>query len=434
MRGGGVLVVGAAGFVGEAVLAELCRRGVPVTGLARREGGLPHRYPAARIRTADLSRLTGPADWSDLLAGQDAVIYAAGLLRPRGGSDPETMHGRVPMALAEAAERAGVRRLVHVSILGVEAPTRFARSRIEADTALAARRAPATLVVRPSLLVGRGASGGTALLRALAALPWRTPLIDGGRQRFQPLPLDHLATFLADALLGDEPTGIVEAVGPETLELREVLALYRGWLGLGPARAIAVPSRFARPLCRAGDALHLDPITTAALDQLAHGAAGAAPAPYAAHAATAPPPLGVWLAANPSTRQDRADAATWLLRPLLRVGLGVLWLASGLIGLASDPDLAARLIEGLTSVAPSDGVARAVWAVGCGFDIALGAALLLARDQRIVALAQIGLIVTMTLAFGVALRDLWLDPLGPLLKNLPLLLAAMVHLAWSRER
>ena len=72
------------------------------------------RTPHGAIREA----LTADA-WGPLLAGIDVVVNCVGILRQRGAETYEKVHHLAPAALADASNVTSVRRLVHVSTLGL---------------------------------------------------------------------------------------------------------------------------------------------------------------------------------------------------------------------------------------------------------------------------------------------------------------------------
>src|SRR6202045_1759170 len=75
-------------------------------------------------------------------------------------------------SLFAACEQTGVRRVEHFSTIGVdrEAPTAFSRTKLEGDRRLMASDLD-WIILRPSVVVGRPAYGGSALFRGLASLP-----------------------------------------------------------------------------------------------------------------------------------------------------------------------------------------------------------------------------------------------------------------------
>lgn len=81
-----------------------------------------------------------------------------------------------PAALYGAAKRAGLRKIILISAVGIGANTPFARHRAEGETVALASGLPTT-ILRPSMVLGETSFGGSSLLRALAALPFVMPMV-----------------------------------------------------------------------------------------------------------------------------------------------------------------------------------------------------------------------------------------------------------------
>jgi hypothetical protein len=109
----------------------------------------------------------------------------------------------------------------------------------------------------------------------------------------------------------------------------------------------------------------------------------------------------------------------------------LMWLASGVIGLAQPASVTAALLAalGLTGIAAS-----AVAAATCLLDLALGVALLVRGGAGAVALLQLAVVAGYTAGLSLAQPALWVDPFGPLLKNLPIMVAIMVLAAIENDR
>ncbi|MEE9209562.1 MAG: SDR family oxidoreductase [Kiloniellales bacterium] len=144
-----------------------------------------------------------------------------------------------------------------------------------------------------------------------------------------------------------------------------------------------------------------------------------------------PRSMAAALAARPSQVQDRWHARLYFVRPLLRWTLGAFWLLSGAIGLIAP---AGAVLAHAAALRLSG--AAVAWAVGAGslLDVAIAIGLLLRYRPGLMAAGQVMVILGYTLALGVAEPALWADPLGPLLKNLPILVAALVLAALGVER
>src|SRR5690606_9307634 len=130
-----ILLLGASGLIGGAVLARLAAHGHEIVGIARRRGAEHERVRRERI---DLARAVDVEPWLELLDGVDAVVNCAGVLT---GDHARAVHADAVAALAEACERAGVRRFVHVSAIGADrdSVSRFSATKKAGDDALAAR-------------------------------------------------------------------------------------------------------------------------------------------------------------------------------------------------------------------------------------------------------------------------------------------------------
>lgn len=203
-----VFQVGAAGGVGRRLSALLTQRGDEVTGMHRR----PEQ--AEVIRDAGGSPVSGDliADSVDVLAerirGHDAVVFSAGA-HGTGLEQTTLIDGRGLEKAVEAAQRAGVRRFVLVSVFpeagrGGEANEGFEhymRVKKQADVVLA-RTDLDWVIVRPGTL--RDEPGGNRVAAGPAV-----PYGDVAR--------DNVAAFI-DAVLHEPAVSraVVELVDGET--------------------------------------------------------------------------------------------------------------------------------------------------------------------------------------------------------------------------
>ena len=114
-----VLVLGANGFIGSAVVAALHRAGTQVRCIVRDTARLQRRFPNAEAFALDLTdaQAHDVRHWATLLDGVDAVVNVAGVLQPRTESEAWDVHKLAPDALYAACENSGTRRVVHVSAI-----------------------------------------------------------------------------------------------------------------------------------------------------------------------------------------------------------------------------------------------------------------------------------------------------------------------------
>lgn len=423
-----VLVLGAYGLIGEAVARALHAAGHTVRGLGRDPAQMA-RLPWIDWQRGDLTTLTGAAAWAPLLAGTDMVVNAAGALQDGAQGQLAAIHHHAIAALAEAAPEAGVARIIQISAVGAtpDAPTAFLATKAAGDAALRAGAVPAT-ILRPGLVLARSVYGGTALLRLLAAFPWVQPIAMPGA-RIQVIGLDDLAAAVTRVTAGDLPERFeADLVADAPVTLGALVRAIRAWLGFPPARmTIPLPAVLTRATGRLADGLGRlgwrSPLRTTALKVLASDVTGD-PAPWRDATGRGLPGLADILDARPATLQDRWHARLYLLLPIVITGLAAFWIASGVIGLIERPAAMAILTE--RGTAP----ALALMAVigGALADIALGGAVLFRRWARRACLGMIALSLGYLAAGTLVAPDLWLDPLGPLVKVIPaILLAATAH-------
>ncbi len=174
-----ILVLGATGFIGQQVLLTLSQAGHPVTGLGRDTGRPAPVFPlqpgSPAISARSAKQRTGFA-----LDGVTAVINCAGALQDGLRDDLVAVQRDAMLALQQAVATHATPPLI-IQISAPEnlasAGTAFMTTKLEADRALAASGLP-YVILRPTVVVGRNAYGGTALLRAIASFPGVLPLVD----------------------------------------------------------------------------------------------------------------------------------------------------------------------------------------------------------------------------------------------------------------
>lgn len=426
-----VLLVGANGFIGSAIEAALRMQGCEVVGCVRsvrvgsRKAGRP-------VVVCDMATDVGEAAWLPRLGGIDAVVNAAGILRPRGADTFEAVHVEAPLALFRACSRAGVRRVVQVSALGDPADGEFVASKHRCDAELL-RLGLDALVLRPSVVCSpRGSYGGTSLLRALAALPGVLPLPNSGTQRLQPVLLEDLGRVVAAAIVRAEPqSGIMEIGGPQIVTLAEYLRIWRRWLGFPTVPEWWIPAGLIRLGTTVGEHCSRGPLGLTMWRMLERGNVTAPDAwmQVRDRLGVGARALEVALDEVPAQTQDRLAARLYFWLPILRIALASLWIGSGVVGLTSSAADVGVAIGGPASASVM-GLARASGVA----DLLLGALCLTRCQPRWVLGVMLAMLAGYTLAIGIFWPNSWLDPFGSLLKNLPLFAALGLLLATEERR
>jgi uncharacterized protein YbjT (DUF2867 family) len=221
-----VCVLGGTGFVGSELVAQLAAAGhwvrVPTRTLAR--GQHLTVLPTVQLVTADIH---DPRMLGELLAGIDVAVNLVGILNERHGARFRDVHVELVSKLIEAARRARVPRLLHMSSLGADrerAPSRYLRSKGEAEERV--RAAAASLectVFRPSVIFGPGDSLTRRFVRLLRLSAGLLPLARA-RARFAPVYVEDVARAFVRAMQDRATFGqTFELCGPDVMTLEEIV-------------------------------------------------------------------------------------------------------------------------------------------------------------------------------------------------------------------
>jgi nucleoside-diphosphate-sugar epimerase len=424
-----VLLLGARGLIGSAVATALTARGDHVTGVTR---FMPELTTASHdwIKL-DIARAT-PADWAEHLH-VDAVINCAGVLQDGVYESTQSVHVDGAKALYAACEQVRVRRIVHMSAVGIDraTPTAFSSTKLAGDLSLAASNLD-YVILRPSVVIGSGAYGASALMRGLASLPFRPQLPETGL--LQPVHLDDLVQTILFFLRPEAPTRcIFDVVGPERLSFDDTVAMIRRWLGWEPARTVRVPASIATALYRLGDLISWlgwqPAVRTTARREIARGAIGSSAGldkigREIRHFETV-------LFSYPASVQERWFAQLYVLKPVVFVVLSCFWIGTGIISLTVGWNIGVNLMrEG----GANDIVSPLAIVGGAVADILIGAAIACRPLARAGLWSGIAISIAYALIGTALIPSLWVEPLGPMLKIFPIVVLHLMARAILESR
>lgn len=231
-----VFITGSTGFIGRRVAKQLLTAGHRVRALCRH----PDPALAADWIAGDLERT---ASYRPALDGVEAVIHLGGLQGKALAARHDRVNRTATCSLHDAAREAGVRRFIFASTVAVRYPEKakhaYARAKEAAEKTLRTGR-PATVVVRPTLVLGANSAVGHRLAR-LAHLPL-PPVFGSGRVRVQPVHVDDAAEAFVDVATSPEiECETIELGGPEQLTLDELIKRFRIAAGLRPRPIAHLP-------------------------------------------------------------------------------------------------------------------------------------------------------------------------------------------------
>jgi uncharacterized protein YbjT (DUF2867 family) len=424
-----ILVLGASGLIGRFITDDLRARGFQAIGVAR------HLAPSQKTSAFDLELPIMSLDATSLARlfrerEVDIVVNCLGVLQDGPGSDTSAVHRDfVERLLAAIRDSGRPVRLIHISIPGTadEDRTAFSVTKREAERLIAASGIPYA-ILRPGFVVAPSAYGGSAMLRALAAFPLQLPG-DESATPFQPVAVEDIAATIA-WLAGRDIDDI--AVRAETWDLMQkqritlgnVIDQFRWSFGTSRWPRITLPGFLLDLGAEAGDLANylgwMPPMRSTAIAELRRGVTGD---PQGWMAATGIVPKT--LAQMVGTIQDKWFARLFLVKALVIASLAVFWIVSGFISLVVSFSAAADILS--THGFPSWLVAP-MTAVTSMMDMSVGILIAFRRTTAFGLIA--GIVVALGYMVGAAILtpDLWIEPLGALVKTGPAIVLMLVAL------
>ena len=226
-----VVVFGGSGFIGKQVVRALAKQGYRVRVPIRR----PHLGAELRVMgdvgqvQLTQANVRFPQSLDAALEEAHAVVNLVSTMYEKGNQNFETLNVEAARAIAEAAAKRGIKRIVQMSALGA-APkgARYARSKFSGERAVR-EAAPTATILRPSIVFGAEDTFFNRFAE-MARNPWlhgmfgTMPLIGGGHTKIQPIFVGDVADAVVAALGKPEAQGrIYELGGPRTYSFKQLM-------------------------------------------------------------------------------------------------------------------------------------------------------------------------------------------------------------------
>jgi uncharacterized protein YbjT (DUF2867 family) len=232
-----LLLTGATGLVGSALLRRLIAEGQPVRCLVRD----PRRLGPQRVRVQiALGDLADPPSFRNAMRGVSAVVHLAASIRDQPRGSIEELAAIATWRMVEAAQRAGVEHFVFFSALGASTHHRARLFRAKALAEQAVRESDMhSTVLAPSLVYAPG-DRWLRMLERLSLLPVM-PVSGSGKAVCQPIWAEDVAGCVIGAIReerdGEQTSKRYELAGPQTLSYDEVI--HTALRSIGRERALA---------------------------------------------------------------------------------------------------------------------------------------------------------------------------------------------------
>jgi NADH dehydrogenase len=250
-----VYLTGATGFVGKHMLERLRAEGHAVRAAVR---GLPGQNSRLVAHTQHLGRkddfqwvhgdIVEGTRLDEGMQGCDAVIHLVGIIVEKGTNTFERVHHLGTRNVVEAAKRAGIKRFVHMSALGVRANgvAPYQTTKWKGEEEVRQSGIP-FCILRPSLIFGEGDGFVTQMMATMRSAPLLRPVPGDGTPKFRPIAVEDVTTCFLRALTYEAATNqTVELGGADELTLNEVLAEIARCAGVRkPAVHIPMPLMIA---------------------------------------------------------------------------------------------------------------------------------------------------------------------------------------------
>ena len=227
-----ILVTGATGYVGGALIPALLERELTVRALARKPENAD--LPAA-VDVAKGDVISGDG-LDTALEGVDVAYYLVHSMEGRGGGF-EARDRDGAENFGRAAAKAGTRRIIYLG--GLAGASKHLRSREEVAEVLG-RHVPELVHVRAAMVIGAG-SASFVMLRSLVH---RLPAMITPRwidTRTQPVAISDVVHTLAELAVRDDAPAEVQLGGADVLTYREMMVRYADVAGLRQRPIVKVP-------------------------------------------------------------------------------------------------------------------------------------------------------------------------------------------------
>jgi uncharacterized protein YbjT (DUF2867 family) len=245
-----VTLIGGGGFVGRYVAQALLAAGARVRIAQRDPRQAFFLKPLGGLGQTQMvgADVTKPETIARAIHGSDAVVNLVGVL----AGDFQRVQALGAQTVAEAAAKAGIGALVHVSAIGADSasPSLYGRSKGDGEASVLAAF-PGATILRPSIVFGQEDQFVNRFAGMIAKAPV-VPVLRAGA-KFQPVFVVNVADAIVAAAAAPETFGgkILELGGPDVITMGDLIRWIAKTIGRDPS-IVELPDFLGALIAKAG--------------------------------------------------------------------------------------------------------------------------------------------------------------------------------------
>ena len=224
-----IAVFGGTGFLGRNLIKKLTELDYRVKVATRN----PHTKgyflkPLGNPGYVELfkTNIFNPEEIKSVLKGCDFVINLCGILFETSRQKFDYVHAKFPNLLSKLCEELEIKKLVHISSLGVKEnhTSKYMESKLQGEKNIKDNFKP-SIILRPGICFGPDDSFFNRFASIAEVSPF-LPLIGGGKQKFSPIYVQDVAKAIVRALeVNNTRPKIFELGGPENFTFKELMEI-----------------------------------------------------------------------------------------------------------------------------------------------------------------------------------------------------------------
>ncbi len=229
MKAKNCLIFGGSGQIGSFLIRKLTKNNLKVTVVTRNihQKGLKIKTQGnAGFIDIKEAKIFEENKIEKLFSEADYCINLIGILYEKKSGDTfKNIHKVFPTLLAKLCKKYNLKHFVHISALGINdaVDSQYAISKLEGENNIL-KNFSKTTILRPSVVFSSSDNFSTQFMTLLRRLPV-FPLYYSGKTRFMPLHATDLSNIIYHILSNKIETQVIECVGPEILNFKEILQI-----------------------------------------------------------------------------------------------------------------------------------------------------------------------------------------------------------------